>query len=170
MSARFVSFHYRLKNRQGKELDSSYDGEPMMYLEGRDQVMAALEMGMKDLKPGEKKQIFVESGDAYGAKDESLVLTVPLTKLPHKGPLREGQQFRLDQKNIPAQIFRVTGITGTHAVLDGNHPLAGEDLFFEVEIKEMRQASAADLQANELESDDFDEPAEPKSGSHSVDN
>jgi FKBP-type peptidyl-prolyl cis-trans isomerase SlyD len=164
MRPRFVSFHYKLRNKEGKELDSSYEGEPMMYLEGRQQVMPMLEEGMKELKPGDRKQIFIRCAEAYGNRDEKLVLQVPLEKLPHKGPLREGQQFRLDAKNAPAQVYRVVKFTNSYAVLDGNHPLAGQDLFFDVEIKDVRAATS-----NELVTADFDAvnaPLPPRTRDH----
>ena len=146
MKQRFVSFHYVVKNNTGKVLDSSLEGEPMIYLEGANQIMSSLEEEMKPLRTGEKKQITVSSAKAYGIRDEKLIIEVSLNELPKKEKIKEGLRFRLDRKGVDSMIYRVLSVTSTHAILDGNHPLAGLDLTFDVEIKEIREASTADVQ------------------------
>ncbi len=145
MRSRFVSFHYTVKDRQGKVLDSTHDGEPMMFLEGANQIMPVLEAGIKPLQTGDKSAIFIHSSDAYGERDEKLVIDVPLTSLPHKGKIADGQQFRLDSKKNGPRVYRVLNSNQTHAKLDGNHPLAGKDLTFEVEVVETRKATQAEI-------------------------
>jgi FKBP-type peptidyl-prolyl cis-trans isomerase SlyD len=142
---RFVSFHYTLKDKTGAELDTSRDGEPMMFLEGASQIIPGLESGIRELRTGDKKQIQILAADAYGARDESLVIEVSKTELPTK-ELRIGQQFRVSRPNQSPQVFRVTGLTPTHATLDANHPLAGEDLTFHVEITGTREATAQEIE------------------------
>lgn len=141
MKARFITFHYLMKDSQGALLESSYETDPMMYLEGEDQILPALESVMKDLKKGEKKSIPVAHFDAYGSRDERLVVKVPLEKLPnHSASL--GQRFSLKTKELGTQIFRVTETMPGAAVLDANHPWAGIDLVFDVEIMDIRDATA----------------------------
>jgi FKBP-type peptidyl-prolyl cis-trans isomerase SlyD len=149
MKPRFVAFHYTLKDKTGKVLDTSGDGEPMMVLEGANQMLPGLEAGLKELKVGDKKQIKIPAAEAYGTRDESLVVEVPLTRLPTKDPIRAGLKFRLDsQKNGP-QIFRVIRVSSNTAVLDGNHELAGQDLFFDVEVKDIRDAMREEVEFSE---------------------
>ncbi len=141
MKSRFVSFHYTVKDNEGKVLDSTHDGEPMMFLEGASQIMPVLEAGIRPLKTGDKSAILISSCDAYGDRDEQLVIQVPLSSLPQKGRIVQGQQFRLEKKKQEPRVYRVIEANETHARLDGNHPLAGKDLTFEVEVVETRFAT-----------------------------
>lgn len=144
MKPRFVTFHYNLKDTQGKLLDSSYQGEPMMFLEGRSQILPALECGLKNLTVGDKGEIALRRTEAYGPRNEKLVIRVPLEKLPNQSRVRLGQKFSLNTKELGQQIFRVIELSPVDALLDANHPFAGKDLVFEVEILEIREATRAD--------------------------
>lgn len=143
MKARFVTFHYVMKDSQGNEIKTSYDNEPMMFLEGQSQIMPVLENELKSLKKGDKKSVLVRSADGYGSRDEKMVVKVPLTQLPPGAKL--GQRFSLKTKEMGTVIFTVTELGTTAAILDGNHPLAGKDLVFDVEILEARPATKTDL-------------------------
>lgn len=143
MSPRVVSIHYTLTDHSGQTLDSSIGQEPLKYMEGAQQIIPGLEQQLKALKVKDKKKIQVPAAEAYGARDDRFVMDVPLEKLPVKD-LQVGQQFQINaDPNSPP--FVVTQITTTHAVLDGNHPLAGVDLTFDVEIIEVREATAEEL-------------------------
>jgi len=154
MNPRFVTFHYVLKNKEGAVLESNMDAEPMMFLEGASQVMPSLEAGIREMKVGEKKIIYIHSANAYGSRDENLVIDVPLTELPSKKPVHEGQKFSFQSKNKPPRTFRVTKVCDTYATLDGNHPLAGQDLFFDVEIKGAREASRDEITIQNFSTDE----------------
>src|ERR1700744_895713 len=96
MSSRFISFHYTLKNKAGEVIDSSHEGEPMTYIEGASQIIPGLEDGIEGLGTGAKKQIFVPAEDAYGDRDERLVMEVPLKELPQKEKIEVGTQFDVE--------------------------------------------------------------------------
>lgn len=143
MNPRVVTFHYTLTDKGGQTIDSSAGHEPMTYMEGAQQIIPGLERQMTSLKAKEKAKIQVPASEAYGARDERVVLNVPLDRLPKT--VQIGQQFQVSQdRNSPP--FMVTSVTATHAVLDGNHPLAGVDLTFDVEIVEVREATAEEMQ------------------------
>jgi len=143
MNPRVVTFHYTLTDKGGQTIDSSAGHEPMTYMEGAQQIIPGLERQMTTLKAKEKAKIQVPASEAYGARDERVVLNVPLDRLPKT--VQIGQQFQVSQdRNSPP--FMVTSVTATHAVLDGNHPLAGVDLTFDVEIVEVREATAEEMQ------------------------
>lgn len=144
MKTRFVTFHYIMKDSAGAEIKTSYDNEPMMFLEGQSQIMPVLENGIKALNKGDKKSILVRSADAYGSRDEKMVVKVPLSQLP-AGEAKLGKRFSLKTKEMGMVIFTVTELSTTAAILDGNHPLAGKDLVFDVEIMEARPATKSDL-------------------------
>jgi FKBP-type peptidyl-prolyl cis-trans isomerase SlyD len=142
---RFVSFHYTLKDRTGAQLDTSRDGEPMMFLEGAGQIIAGLESGIKTLKTGDKKLVQIRAADAYGLRDETLLMDVLKSELPTKD-LKIGQQFRVSRPNHDPEVFRIINMTATHVTIDGNHPLAGEDLTFDVEVTATRDATAQEVE------------------------
>jgi FKBP-type peptidyl-prolyl cis-trans isomerase SlyD len=142
MNPRVVTFHYTLTDPAGKTLDSSAGLEPMTYMEGAQQIIPGLEKQMQPLKAGDKKKVQVPAAEAYGPRDERFVMNVPLDRLPKT--LKIGQQFTITADgNSPP--FTVTAVTATHATLDGNHPLAGVDLSFNVEIVEVREATAEEM-------------------------
>jgi len=141
MSQRVISFHYTLTNTRGETLDSSRGDHPLSFLEGAGQIIPGLETHLRTMQSGDKRKVHVKAADAYGPRDDSLVLEVERQKLPNKS-VKVGDQFRTNQYPTP---LTVTRLTDTHATLDANHPLAGQDLLFEVEITEVRAATAEEL-------------------------
>ncbi|MDP2600401.1 MAG: peptidylprolyl isomerase [Deltaproteobacteria bacterium] len=139
MKQRVISFHYTLKNEKGEVLDSSAGQEPLSYMEGGQQIVPGLEKEVGQLKTGEKKNIKVAAGDGYGQRDERFVIVVEKSELP-QGDVQIGQQYEL-KSDKGSQVVMVTKVTDTQVTLDGNHPLAGEDLFFDVEVTEIREAT-----------------------------
>lgn len=143
MSNRVLSFHYVLTNVKGEQIDSSRQGEPFAVLEGRKQIIPGLEEALFKMAAGEKKKIHVPADRAYGQKNEKLKLKVNRKQLPD-GDLKVGSQFT---GGDPGQgpVFTVIKIDGDEIHLDGNHHLAGQDLTFDVEIMEVREATAEEL-------------------------
>lgn len=151
MSARRICFHYILKDQSGKVLDSSHGGEPMDFIEGKDQIIPGLELALKPLKAGDKKNIAVKAEQAYGVRDERLVMEVPLADLPQSGSVKVGMAYDIEVSDNASHVFHVTKLSPSSATLDGNHPLAGQDLFFEVAVSEARAATAEELAAADAE-------------------
>jgi FKBP-type peptidyl-prolyl cis-trans isomerase SlyD len=143
MSKNVISFHYTLTDQSGKTLDASADGEPLTFLEGSGQIIPGLEAEILTMKVGDKKHVTVKARDAYGAHDPANVMEVPLDKMPTKG-IKVGDRFRAG-KSSDAPVVTVTKVTETHVTLDGNHPLAGMDLTFDVEITQVRGATEDEL-------------------------
>lgn len=156
MTPRLISFHYVLKDRAGKVLDSSDGGDPMTFVEGVGQIIPGLEEGLKALKIGDKKHIMVEADQAYGNRDERLVMEVPLGELPEAEKVTIGMAYDIELSDDASHVFRVTSLNKTHATLDGNHPLAGQDLFFDVEVKVARAATKDEIAEAEAEEDEDD--------------
>ena len=141
MAAKVISFHYTLTDPAGKKLDSSEGDEPLSFLEGVGQIIPGLEQALAKLKVGEKKKISVPSKEAYGAKDDKKLVEVPLDQLPKKD-IKIGDMFQAGQNSPPLTVIKVSP---THATLDANHPLAGVDLTFDVEITEIRDATPEEM-------------------------
>ncbi len=145
LNPRVVSFHYTLKNKAGEQLESSFGAEPLMFLEGSGQIIPGLEQAIKDLKPGDKKTITVAAAEAYGEIEPDMIVEVPKDKLP-KPDVAVGDRFHADAGDGHAQVVQVTKVSDTTVTIDGNHPLAGQDLTFEVEIDSTREATKDELQ------------------------
>ena len=138
---RVISFHYTLTGKDGQTIDSSGGREPTSYLEGSHQIIPGLEKELAVLNPGEKKTVNVAAAEAYGIRDEKRVLRVPRENLP-QGDIKTGDRFQSEDGH---QVFTVVEVSEKDAVLDGNHPLAGQALCFNVEVTEIREATEDEL-------------------------
>jgi FKBP-type peptidyl-prolyl cis-trans isomerase SlyD len=145
MNHRVVSFHYVLKNTSGETLDSSLDAEPMTFVEGRRQIIRGLEEELIALNQGDKKKIKVEPEKGYGEYDESLVMDLPRNQFPQDEKIEVGDQFRVSLPGSTPKVVTVTAFTENHISVDGNHPLAGQDLIFDIEVTQIRPALPEDL-------------------------
>lgn len=143
MKRRVISFNYTLKDSQGKVLDASTDG-PLAFLEGAGQIIPALEEQIKGMLIGQKKNVKLAAKDAYGLPEEKMKMDVPKKELEHLQDLQVGSFLQL-QLQDSVKVVRVTQITEQAVTLDGNHPLAGEDLEFDVEMVDSRDATAEEM-------------------------
>lgn len=142
---RVVSFHYTLKDKAGKTIDSSDKQGPMVFMEGAGQIIPGLESELKKLKSGDKKNISVKATDAYGEYRKDMVVEVPRSQFPKGEKIQVGDRFQVSEDHEPSPVFTVVTITDTAVTLDGNHPLAGQDLSFDVEVTEIRDATEEEL-------------------------
>ncbi|HTL47079.1 MAG TPA: peptidylprolyl isomerase [Verrucomicrobiae bacterium] len=144
MDYRVISFHYTLTDEAGKVLDSSRSAEPFAFMTGSRQIIPGLEDQISSLEKGSRKNITVLAADAYGERDEELIIREPRDKFGEAG-VRVGDRFRAGQEE-EARIFTVVDVSETEVTLDGNHPLAGKNLFFDVEITDVRDATSEEIQ------------------------
>ena len=143
MSLNIITFNYTLRNKSGEVLDTSGSGSPISFLEGSGSIIEGLEEPLKALEVGEKKEVIVEAKRGYGERDESMIQIVERSLLPVED-ISIGDQFRAGEDNH-APVVKVVALDGDKVTLDANHPLAGEDLFFEVEITEKRAATETEI-------------------------
>jgi FKBP-type peptidyl-prolyl cis-trans isomerase SlyD len=141
MKPNVVTFHYTLHDPQGALLDTSRGGEPVVYLEGAGQIIDGLDARLRGRPAGAKATVLVPAAEAYGARDASLVQKLPRSRLPVEGELRAGDRFQAGPDRH-APVVTVVSVEGDEVLLDANHPLAGVDLTFEVEIVAVRAAAA----------------------------
>jgi FKBP-type peptidyl-prolyl cis-trans isomerase SlyD len=144
MPRNIVTFHFNLRDPQGRLLDTSSGGEPVVYLEGAGQIIDGLDEQLRGESAGTKKTVGVPAAKAYGLRDDALVQKVPRRQLPVEGELRAGDQFRAGDDD-QAPVVTVAAVEGDEVLLDANHPLAGVDLRFEVEIIAVRPATTDEL-------------------------
>ena len=143
---RVISFHYTLTNKAGEVIDTSRDQqEPFSYMEGVGQIIPGLEKSLALLSVGDSKKIEVAAADAYGTHDAQLIVEVPRNKLPTTHEIAIGDQFQASGPQGEMLLFRVLELNGETVKLDGNHPLAGEDLVFDVEVMKIRDATKEEL-------------------------
>ncbi len=146
ITPRVFGFHYTLKNPAGEVLDSSAGSEPLIFLEGAGQIIPGLEEQLLLLSVGDKRTVQVPAARAYGDVDPELMMEVPKSRLPKAEGLAVGDQFATRGPNgEPGGVFTVAKLGLDTVTLDGNHPLAGVDLTFEVEIMTIREATQAEL-------------------------
>lgn len=143
MSKRVVSFHYNLTNDSGVQLDSSHGHAPLTFMEGVGQIIPGLEKVIASLNKGDKQNIKVTAAEAYGERDERYVVKVPRGNFP-EGNIQVGDEFQ-SSEDPNAHPFRVIDVNLQEVTLDANHPLAGVDLNFDVEIIDIREATAEEL-------------------------
>jgi len=137
---RVIGFHYTLTDKSGTVLDSSIGDEPLYFLENTQQIIPGLEKVLALMNVGDKRKIEVKAQDAYGDINADLVVKVKRTQFPPDANLQIGDQFQVN--NDPhSPVFTVMTIDQEEVTVDGNHPMAGKDLFFDVEILAMRPAT-----------------------------
>ena len=136
-----ITFHYTLRDPDGRVLDTSSGGEPVAYLEGAGQIIEGLEEQLRGVPAGTPTRIRVPAARAYGAADPAQIQRVPRARLPVDGELRPGDTFQAGEDRH-APVVKVVAIEGDDVWLDANHPLAGVDLTFDVEVIAVREATA----------------------------
>lgn len=143
-----VSFHYTLKDKDGKVLDSSIErGEPLQYLHGAHNIIPGLEGELLGLEAGAKKYVEVEPEQGYGVRRDDLIVDMPRKNIDFEGEVVAGMQFYAQTPEgmpLALTVVSVDEAAGT-IKLDGNHPMAGIKLFFDVEITDVRDASKHEL-------------------------
>ncbi len=139
-----VSLNYILKV-DGEVVDSSEGGDPIEFIQGQGHIITGLENSLYGMEVGESKQLVVSSDDGYGDIDEKAFADIPRSEFPPKIPLEVGiaLQFRdQDGEELEAHIINV----GEKMIrLDFNHPLAGKELHFSIEVVGLRPASETEL-------------------------
>jgi len=135
-----VTFHYTLANAAGKEMESSRESDPMSYLHGANNIISGLEKAMEGHAINDKFSATLEPEEAYGVRNEKNVQRVPLKRLKGIGKISVGQVLNLKTTNGQVQVT-VLKVGRFNVDVDGNHPLAGVQLTFDVEITEIREAS-----------------------------
>lgn len=139
-----VSFHYTLTNDAGEVVDSSAGREPLSYLHGLGHIVPGLENALEGRSVGDAFRVDVPAAEGYGERHDGLTQVVPKQAFQGVDALEVGMQF---QARGPSGVMSVviTAIEGDEVTVDGNHPLAGQDLHFDVEITEVRAATADEL-------------------------
>ena len=143
-AGRVVTIHYTLTDDSGEVLDSNVGSEPLAYLQGHHNIVAGLEKALEAAEAGFKSKVTVAAAEGYGEKNPKAIFEEPHASFSPDMKLEPGMQMSADGKHGPV-TFTVVKLTDTGVVLDGNHALAGKTLYFDVEIVEVRKATADEL-------------------------
>jgi len=135
-----ASIHYTLTDNDGKVLDSSAGREPLHYLHGAGNLIAGMEEGLQGKVKGDKFNLKVAPEKGYGPKDEKLQQQVPRSAFGDQ-PIEVGMQFQTSK----GQVVTVTKLGLESITVDGNHPLAGVELNFAVEVVDVRNATTEEI-------------------------
>ena len=129
-----VRVHYTGTLTDGTQFDSSAGREPLEFTLGSGQVIPGFDAGVTGMEPGESKTVMILAADAYGPRRPEMVLEVGHEQFPDDMVPEVGQQLQLSQPDGQAVVVTVTEVTDDGVLLDANHPLAGEDLRFELTL------------------------------------
>lgn len=139
-----VAFHYTLTNDAGDVVDSSEGREPLVYLHGAGNIIPGLEKQLEGHKAGDSLQVRVEAADAYGERNQQLVQQVPLAAFQGVENVEPGMTFQAETEQGPLTVT-VVSVEGDMVTVDGNGPLAGQALNFDVAIDSVREATEEEL-------------------------
>jgi FKBP-type peptidyl-prolyl cis-trans isomerase SlyD len=139
-----VYIHYTLKNDLGELLDKSASDAPLAYLHGHGNIISGLEEALLGASAGDVLAVRVEAADGYGERHDELVQSVPVGAFDGVESVEPGMRFQAETDSGPHPVV-VVEVAGDVVTVDGNHPLAGEVLHFDVEIDQVRSASAEEL-------------------------
>lgn len=140
-----VSMHYKLTDTDGNVLDSSEGSEPLNYLQGAGNIIPGLEKALAGKAQGDKLQVKVEPAEAYGEQNPQLVQVVDREAFQGVEAVDVGMAFEARGSDGQVQRIVVTGVDGDKVTVDANHPLAGQELHFDVQVMDIRAATDEEI-------------------------
>jgi len=140
-----VSFHYSLTDDEGNGIDSSEGKEPLAYLHGAGNIIPGLENALEGKSAGDSLTVAVAAAEGYGEVQKELIQEVPREAFQGIDSIELGMQFEAQTGQGGTVPVTVVAVTDEIITVDGNHPLAGKNLNFDVSIEEVREASEEEL-------------------------
>ncbi len=133
-----VKVHYTGKLTDDTVFDSSREREPLEFTVGAGQMIKGFDEAVEGMAVGESKNVTIPSAEAYGPKKDEAIVTVSKTQLPEGLKPEVGMQLEASQPDGRKQMLSIVEVKDEDVVLDGNHPLAGKDLVFDIEVMEIK--------------------------------
>ncbi|WP_420820267.1 FKBP-type peptidyl-prolyl cis-trans isomerase [Seongchinamella sediminis] len=140
-----VTIHYKLTDNSGEVIDSSEGAEPLAYLHGAGNIIPGLENALVGKAAGASLQVAVTPEEGYGEVHPQLIETVPRAAFQGIEQIEPGMAFEAQGSDGQARRIVVKEVNGDEIIIDGNHPLAGVDLNFDVEVVSVREASDEEI-------------------------
>ena len=132
-----VKVHYEGKLGDGSVFDSSRNREPLQFQVGIGQVIPGFEEAVRGMSTGDTKTVTIPSDKAYGPSREEMIQTIDRSEVPPEVELEMGAELRVTGPQGQPAIVKIVDLTDAAVTLDGNHPLAGKDLTFDIEVVEI---------------------------------
>lgn len=151
-----VSVFYTLTDDQGNVLDSNEGQEALEFIQGHGMMIPGFEKALEGATEGQKLSFSVSAADGYGEANEDYIIEVPRTAFPEDEEVQVGWQVTGTTPDGQMQAFRVLEVFGETIKLDANHPLAGQNLNFAVEVKSLREATEQELSHGHVHADGHD--------------
>jgi FKBP-type peptidyl-prolyl cis-trans isomerase SlyD len=143
MSIQVISFNCLLKNKAGQFISSTFNRDVLNAVNHQQEVLSGLAKGLQNLTKGEKRSIALDAQEAYGLYDPKKVILFPKNSLPKN--IKVGDAVTLVHKDGSRNLYKTLQFFGSMVSLDGNHPLAGQDLVFEIETLDVREATRKEI-------------------------
>ena len=140
-----VAIDYTLSNDAGEVIDSSAGAEPLVYLHGAGNIIAGLENALAGKTVGDELEVSIEPEDAYGEYSAELITNLGREMFEGVEELEVGMQFHASAPDGGMQIVTIRDVDGDQVTIDGNHPLAGQQLNFKVKVISVRAASEEEI-------------------------
>ena len=140
-----VSMEYTLQV-DGEEIDSSKGQDPLQFLVGYGNIISGLEREMMGMKVGDSKDVVIQPEDAYGEYDEEAFMDVPRGQFPQDMPVEEGLELSVRDDEGQSRYARIDTVEGDTVTLNFNHPLAGDELHFNVKVVNLREPTEEELE------------------------
>ena len=134
-----VSVHYTGKLANGEVFDSSKDRDPLEFTLGNKKLLGGFEEGVVGMKPGETKSLTLNPEQAFGDRREDLVLELPKNEFPQHITPSVGLQLEVNNASGAKLMVVITEVGDDSVTLDGNHPLAGQTIVFDIELIEIKK-------------------------------
>jgi len=138
-----VVLQYRMTDQTGTEIDSSHESGPISYLHGHGQILPGLESGLDGREAGDSCTIHVPADEGFGDHHAELVVEVPRDRFEFEPEI--GGIVSAQHPDGRVQHLKVVAVSAEAVTLDGNHPLAGQNLVFEVTVDSVRPATAEEI-------------------------
>lgn len=132
-----VRVHFTGRLEDGTVFATSAMSEPLEFTLGHSEVLPQIEEAVKGMEPGETKSVYIPSDEAFGPRREDLIREIPRESLPEEMEVEVGQQLWVDHPNTEPVLVSVADISEYSVTLDANHPLAGQDLTFDLELVQL---------------------------------
>lgn len=140
-----VTINYTLKDDEGNVIDSAQDGS-FAYLHGADNIIPGLEQALEGKTEGESLSVSVEPSNGYGERNDSMAQVVSKEMFEGDEEINVGMQFHAESPDGQPVVVTVTHLEGDNVTVDGNHPLAGVNLNFDVNVISIREASEEEME------------------------
>ena len=145
-AARVASIHYTLTDDQGRVIDQSSESRPLRYFHGAGNIIPGLEKALAGKQPGDALQVEVRPEEAYGVRNEGMVQVLPRESFKGVDKVEPGMQFEAQSERGPL-LVTVVEVAADTVRIDGNHPLAGQTLHFDVRVLDVRESTEEEKQS-----------------------